>query len=43
VLVGGVVLGALVIFAIVLAITLGGDEESATGAGVLNVVPLVDG
>jgi hypothetical protein len=42
VLVGGVVLGALVIIAIVLAITLGGDE-SATGAGILKDVPLVDG
>jgi hypothetical protein len=43
VLVGGVILGALVIVAIVLAITVGGDEVSATGGRVLNAVPLVDG
>jgi hypothetical protein len=43
VLMGGVMLGALVIIAIVLSITLEGDEASATGARVLNVVPLVDG
>jgi len=36
-----VVLGALVIVAIVLAV--GGSEGSATGASVLEVVPLVDG
>jgi hypothetical protein len=41
VLAGGVVLGALVIVAIVLAV--GGSEGSATGASVLEVVPLVDG
>lgn len=35
-------LGALVIIAIVLAVTLGG-EESATGADILKEVPLVDG
>ncbi|PNF33642.1 Dipeptidase 1 [Cryptotermes secundus] len=42
VLVGGVILGVLVIIAIVLAATLGG-EESAIGAGILKEVPLVDG
>jgi hypothetical protein len=41
--VGGMILGALVIMAIVLAITVGDDEASATGARILNVVPLVDG
>ncbi|XP_021925025.1 dipeptidase 1-like [Zootermopsis nevadensis] len=37
-----VVLGALVIFAIILAATLGG-EEAASGADILDIVPLIDG
>ncbi|XP_069702560.1 dipeptidase 1-like [Periplaneta americana] len=40
---GGVLLGALVILAIVLAATLGGSEEELTGSAILDEVPLVDG
>jgi hypothetical protein len=43
VLAGAVVLGALVIFSIVVAITLGSNEDPAPGAAILDVVPLVDG
>jgi hypothetical protein len=37
------VLGALVIFSIILAVTLGSNEDPLPGAAILNVVPLVDG
>jgi membrane dipeptidase len=40
---GAVVLGALVIFTIVLATTLGSSEDPPPGAAILHVVPLVDG
>jgi hypothetical protein len=42
VLVGAVVLGALVVCAIILASTMGGEEPVA-GAAVLDIVPLIDG
>lgn len=42
VLTGAVLLGALVIFAIVIAATLGG-EKPVTGAAVLDIVPFIDG
>lgn len=40
---GAVVLGALVIFSIVLATTLGSSGDPPPGAAILHVVPLVDG
>jgi hypothetical protein len=43
VLAGAVVLGALVVFVIVLATTLGNSKDPAPGAAILQVVPLVDG